>query len=103
MSELIDLLWGDDVPRLAINILQKYVGAIRRLLEPTLAARESGAFVQRRGGGYILSAVPGAIDLVDFRLHVERARGHLAAGRLDSASDDFVHALALWTVRPVTA
>ena len=61
-----------------------------------LAARESGAFVQRRGGGYILSAVPGAIDLVDFRLHVERARGHLAAGRLDSASDDFVHALALW-------
>ena len=96
VSELIDLLWGDDVPRSAINILQKYVGAIRRLLEPTLAARESGAFVQRRGGGYILSAVPGAIDLVDFRLHVERARGHLAAGRLDSASDDFVHALALW-------
>ena len=28
VSELIDLLWDDDVPRSAINILQKYVGVI---------------------------------------------------------------------------
>nr|WP_300048548.1 AAA family ATPase [uncultured Nocardioides sp.] len=96
VSELIDLLWDDDVPRSAINILQKYVGAIRRLLEPTLAVRESGSFVQRRGGGYIMTAVPGAVDLADFRLHVERARGHLTAGRPDDASDDYAHALGLW-------
>ncbi|MBM7512000.1 DNA-binding SARP family transcriptional activator/tetratricopeptide (TPR) repeat protein [Nocardioides cavernae] len=96
VSELIDLLWDDDVPRSAINILQKYVGAIRRVLEPALAVRESGAFVQRRGGGYILSAVPGAVDLVDFRLHVEGARRHVASGRPDDASDDYARALALW-------
>jgi DNA-binding SARP family transcriptional activator len=96
VSELIDLLWDDEVPRSAINILQKYVGAIRRLLEPDLPVRESGTFVQRRGGGYALTPVPGVMDLVDFRLSVDAARIHLAAGRLDEAFDDYVQALTLW-------
>ncbi|GHB89510.1 hypothetical protein GCM10010306_100820 [Streptomyces umbrinus] len=33
-SELIDLIWGDRAPSSALNILQKYVCALRRLLDP---------------------------------------------------------------------
>ncbi|MFJ2241656.1 hypothetical protein [Streptomyces sp. NPDC087859] len=33
-SELIDLIWGDRAPSSALNILQKYVCAWRRLLDP---------------------------------------------------------------------
>ena len=33
-SELIDLIWGDDVPASAVNILQKYAGSLRRLKSP---------------------------------------------------------------------
>jgi DNA-binding response OmpR family regulator len=35
-SELIDLIWRDDVPTSALNVIQKYVGALRRVLEPLL-------------------------------------------------------------------
>ncbi|WP_327002260.1 winged helix-turn-helix domain-containing protein [Dactylosporangium sp. NBC_01737] len=35
-SELIDLIWGDGVPSSALNVIHKYVGALRRLLEPAI-------------------------------------------------------------------
>ena len=42
---------GHDVPASALNIIQKYVGALRRLLEPSLAARGSGSYLLRHGTG----------------------------------------------------
>src|SRR4051812_38080408 len=52
-DELVDLIWGDDAPASAINTLHKYVGALRRLLEPNLPARETGSYLFRRGNGYL--------------------------------------------------
>lgn len=34
MSEIVDLLWGEDAPLSAVNTVHKYVGALRRILEP---------------------------------------------------------------------
>jgi DNA-binding response OmpR family regulator len=73
-AELIDLIWGDDVPASAANTIQKYVGALRRLLEPALSPREAGSYLRRRVGGYEFLADPGALDLVIFRRLVETAR-----------------------------
>ncbi|MFC7650149.1 winged helix-turn-helix domain-containing protein [Streptosporangium lutulentum] len=42
-SELIDLVWDDRMPTSALNIVQKYVGTLRRLLEPNLPARAPGS------------------------------------------------------------
>ena len=36
-AELVDLIWGEDAPASALNVIHKYVGALRRLLEPALA------------------------------------------------------------------
>ncbi|GAA4716114.1 BTAD domain-containing putative transcriptional regulator [Phytohabitans rumicis] len=96
MSELIDLIWDDDVPASALNILQKYVGALRRLLEPALPARESGLYLQRRGNGYLFAAGPGMLDVVAFRELVEAARTGVAEQRPDAALDSYVRALGLW-------
>ncbi|GAA2635111.1 hypothetical protein Adu01nite_28540 [Paractinoplanes durhamensis] len=91
-SELIDLIWGEDVPASALNIIHKYVSALRRLLEPSLPARESGSFLHRRGNSYLFAAVPGTVDLVAFRSLVEAADQKQS----DAALDHYVEALGLW-------
>ncbi|MFF5075589.1 ATP-binding protein [Actinoplanes sp. NPDC000266] len=87
VDELVDLLWGTDRPASALNIVHKYVGTLRRLLEPGLAVRSTGSYLHRRGAGYALAADAGMVDLVDFRGLVERA---------GTALDDYVEALSLW-------
>ncbi|MDT3445849.1 BTAD domain-containing putative transcriptional regulator [Pseudofrankia sp. BMG5.37] len=96
-SELIDLIWGGDVPLSAINIIHKYVGALRRVLEPLLPARGAGSFLHRRGdSSYLFTAAAGTLDLVAFREFVGAARAALAQQRDDAALDRFVEALGLW-------
>lgn len=96
MSELIDLIWGDDVPMSAVNIVHKYVGALRRLLEPTLANRGTGSYLLRRGSGYVFVAGPGILDVVSFRELVASAEAGVAEQRRDAALDSYVRALELW-------
>ncbi|MEV6304562.1 AAA family ATPase [Actinoplanes sp. NPDC051861] len=91
-DELIDLLWDDDVPPSALNIVQKYVGAVRRLLEPTLPARATGSYLHRHGNGYLFDAPPAMLDLSEFRDLVHRA-GRTTGG---PALDLYGRALELW-------
>ena len=91
-GELIDLVWGDDVPASALNVIQKYVGALRRLLEPRLAHRETGSFLHRHGNSYVFTAPADRLDLIAFREHVAATRNADPA----AAFDHYVEALALW-------
>lgn len=95
-SELVDLIWAEDVPASALNILQKYVGALRRLLEPSLPVREAGSFLHRRGNSYLFVAGSAVLDLVAFRELVEAARAALARHEHETALDHYVEALGLW-------
>ncbi|MDA2892132.1 BTAD domain-containing putative transcriptional regulator [Mycolicibacterium sp. BiH015] len=96
-GELIDLIWGQDAPASAVNVLHKYIGALRRLLEPTLPVRATGSYLLRRGNGYLLTAGPGTLDLVSFRDFVASAEAALSRRCGESALDDYVAALELWT------
>jgi DNA-binding SARP family transcriptional activator len=100
-TELIDLIWADDVPASALNVIQKYVGALRRVLEPALAAREAGTYLHRRGNAYVFSIGHGSLDLVSFRTLVEAARAAIAAQARDLALDHYVEALGLWQGRAI--
>lgn len=95
-GDLIDLLWEDAPPASALNVIHKYVGALRRVLEPDLSARATGSYLQRRGDGYLFASRGSGLDMVAFRGHVEAARH--AAGRAEPgvALDSYVDALALW-------
>ncbi|MFC5748441.1 BTAD domain-containing putative transcriptional regulator [Actinomadura rugatobispora] len=95
-SELIDLIWGDDPPASALNVIHKYVGGLRRLLEPAIGARGTSSYLQRRGNAYVLSAGPGALDLVAFRELLKAAAASLAHGQDERALDHYVEALGLW-------
>ncbi|MFG1996401.1 ATP-binding protein [Actinoplanes sp. NPDC048988] len=92
-GELVDMIWGEDAPVTALNVIHKYVGGVRRVLQPTLAARASGSYLLRRGNGYVFMADAGTLDLLAFRQLVETARGVPSPG---AALDRYLQALRLW-------
>jgi DNA-binding SARP family transcriptional activator len=95
-SELVDLIWGDNAPESALNVIHKYVGVLRRLLEPTLPTRGTSSYLVRRGGSYLCTAGAGTLDLAMFRELVEAAQGALGRERHEEAFEGFERALLLW-------
>lgn len=96
-GELIDLIWPDGSPTSALNVIHKYVGMLRRLLEPTLATREAGSYLLRRGESYIFVAGRAALDLVTFRSLVGEARAAAKQQQYHRAFDRYVEGLSLWS------
>ncbi|GAA1649714.1 hypothetical protein GCM10009733_053430 [Nonomuraea maheshkhaliensis] len=90
------MIWDDDAPASAVNVIHKYVGALRRLSEPALPIRGNGSYLQRRGNGYLFAAGPGALDLAVFRESVRAAGQAVARQRREAALDCYVEALGLW-------
>ncbi|GGP17972.1 hypothetical protein LDL08_07810 [Nonomuraea glycinis] len=95
MTHLIDLIWGPGAPPSAVNVIHKYVGALRRLLEPGLRARAAGSYLVRQGNGYRFMAGPQTLDLFAFRQHVTAGRASAAEGDAKQALDRYVEALQL--------
>lgn len=95
MEEFVDLLWEGDPPSSATNAVHRYVGALRRLLEPDLPTRSAGRWLARQAGGYALRVDARSLDLLDFRAVVDRARQAEAAGDPGAAVELFTAALKL--------
>ncbi len=102
MTELTELIWDDEAPASALNVIQKHVGALRRLLEPQLTARDVGTYLHRRGNSYVFTAHPGMLDLLAFRNGIAAAKAAQARDHHDEALDHYVRALNLW-VGPAAA
>jgi DNA-binding SARP family transcriptional activator/tetratricopeptide (TPR) repeat protein len=96
IDDLIELLWAQDPPGSAVNVIHKYIGAIRRLLEPDLKARSGGRWLARHGGAYWLAADEPMSDLISFRRIVKDAGSAHANGRPAAALGLLLDALALW-------
>ncbi|MER7243843.1 BTAD domain-containing putative transcriptional regulator [Kribbella sp. NPDC000426] len=96
-GELIDLIWGENEPASALNVIHKYVGSLRRLLEPALRPRQPGAFLARSTNGYLCTAGPDVLDLAHFRQLVAAARTALGTNRESTALDQYAAALELWS------
>jgi DNA-binding SARP family transcriptional activator len=89
------LLWEQNPPSSAINVIHKYIGAIRRLLEPDLEARTSGRWLTRHGAAYRLAADESVSDLIAFRRILKDARAAYADNRPEDALDLLIEALGL--------
>lgn len=96
VSEIVDVLWASRPPASAPNVVRRYVGALRRLLEPGLPPRASGRRLPRRTGAYLLDAEPDEIDLLRFRELTLRGKRAVATGRPEVAVRQFVGALGEW-------
>lgn len=94
-SDLTRLIWGPDSPASSVNVIHKYVGALRRLLEPDLPARAAGSYLLRHGNGYRFEAAPESLDLSAFRSHVSAAKSSLKQDRPAEALDHYLDALEL--------
>ena len=95
MSELVDLLWRAEPPASAINIVHRYVGMLRLLLEPGLPPRAACRWLVRHASGYRVAADAGTLDLLRFRDLVGQGREAVAHGHEARAVPLFAVALAL--------
>ncbi|MER6978926.1 BTAD domain-containing putative transcriptional regulator [Streptomyces carpinensis] len=96
LTELVDLLWDGEPPASGMNAVHRYVGSLRRVLEPGLPARSPGRWLVRQAGGYLLRVDTDRLDLLSFRDLVGRARARSADGDLPGAVDLYLEALDLW-------
>jgi DNA-binding SARP family transcriptional activator len=96
MSEFIELLWTDDPPLSAVNVVHRYVGVLRRLLEPDLPSRSNGQWLLKQGSGYRLDVDADNLDLLTARRWARDADRQ--AGTIDArgAVDSYRQALDLW-------
>ncbi|MGW1162835.1 AfsR/SARP family transcriptional regulator [Streptomyces sp. NPDC002519] len=97
VDEIVDVLWGANPPASAVNVVRRYVGSLRRLLEPGLPPRAQGRWLIRAAGGYELVADSDSLDLLRFRELRENARRAAMVGAPAEAVTLLTEALSLWT------
>ncbi|WP_436535619.1 AfsR/SARP family transcriptional regulator [Actinoplanes sp. HUAS TT8] len=95
-DELVELLWGDQPPVTALNVVHRAISRLRNLLEPERSPRSASRWLTGGVGGYTFIARPGALDLLEFRELAEEARDRAAEDEA-GALKLFVEALSLWT------
>lgn len=91
LDEIVDALWSHEPSGSAVNSVHRYVGALRRLFEPSLPNRAPGRWLLRSGKGYQLVADADCADLPAFRAHVAAAANDPSA----EAVTRYTRALAL--------
>ena len=95
-QQIIDAVWGSAHPTHAVNLLQRHVSALRRVLEPERCARAASDRVVWTDGGYLFTVSAGSLDLEQFDSKVSQARAARVAGDLAKAATALHSALELW-------
>ncbi|WP_262286667.1 BTAD domain-containing putative transcriptional regulator [Micromonospora sp. MA102] len=99
LAELVDLLWDEEAPASAANVVHRHVGMLRRLFEPDLPTRAAGRHIHRELSGYRLHADEESLDLLRFRSLNRRAARSLQDGDPESALRHSLDGLRLWRGR----
>jgi DNA-binding SARP family transcriptional activator/tetratricopeptide (TPR) repeat protein len=89
-EEIIEGVWGGNPPRSAVNLVQKYVGDVRRSL-----VLDDGS-LQTVGTGYLLRVAADQLDSAQFTSGLIRAREKKSDGDLAAARQHLADAMALW-------
>jgi len=79
-QHLTDALWGEHPPTRSANVIQVYVGRLRRVLEPHRPARGQSRVLPAVGDGYALAVDADAVDA----LRMRRALASAGAARRDN-------------------
>ncbi|MFF0449977.1 BTAD domain-containing putative transcriptional regulator [Streptomyces sp. NPDC004609] len=88
-DRIIAMVWGDDAPAHALNLVQKYVSGLRRCLPASLPLTHSEA-------GYVLGMPGGfACDLLEFEELFAASRALSESGRPADAAETLARATAL--------
>ncbi len=98
---LIDALWDADPPATAVNLVQGYVGRLRRLLDPGRSWADACGLIVSARTSYRLRVGVGQLDLLAFGRFCSDARAARADDDLIGAYDAYGRALALWRGEPL--
>ncbi|CAL9354592.1 Regulatory protein AfsR [Streptomyces sp. enrichment culture] len=96
MQDIVDALWSLAPPESAVNVVQRHIGSLRRLLEPDLRAGSDSRRLLRGSGGYRLEVEPESLDLLRFRRQRRHARQLADSGERVEATEAMLEALAIW-------
>lgn len=103
VGEAVDILWDDEPPASAVNVVHRHIGALRRTLEPELRSRTHAAHLVRAADGYRLLVDTSTSDLLHFRDLRAQAQLALRSGAPARAAQHFMEALRLWRGPTVAA
>ncbi|MEU1513336.1 AfsR/SARP family transcriptional regulator [Streptomyces sp. NPDC005811] len=96
LHEVVDVLWSESPPLSAVNLVRRYVGELRRLLEPGLPTLAAGRWLLGQAGTYRLAIPDDHLDLVLFRRLRAEARDHCRQGEYRQGAERYVQGLLLW-------
>jgi DNA-binding SARP family transcriptional activator len=94
--ELVDAVWGQDLPGNPVGGVHTYVAGLRRQLEPSRPRRSPGRFLLSRDAGYLLCIPAGGLDADVFEAQREAGDCARAAGDEPAAEEAFTRALGLF-------
>jgi predicted ATPase/DNA-binding SARP family transcriptional activator len=92
-DELIEEVWGDDLPSNPLNTLQYQIAQLRKLIEDDSSNPQ---FLVTRSPGYLLDPKTTSLDASTFDTLVEKGRTALAEGDDVLAAELVDEALSLW-------
>jgi DNA-binding SARP family transcriptional activator/tetratricopeptide (TPR) repeat protein len=95
-DQLIDGIWGEELPASSVNALHVHVARLRATLEPGRAHRAPGQVLLASKRGYLLRLAPGQLDAEVFAERLAVARELRGAGDLAGAAGSLETALRLW-------
>ncbi|MGW6961096.1 AfsR/SARP family transcriptional regulator [Streptomyces chartreusis] len=96
LRDAMDVLWDDEPPVSAVNVIHRNIGALRRLLEPGLRSRAMAEHLARSADGYRLLLDTSTSDLIRFRDLRAQAQSSVKNGDAAQAAVHFTDALRLW-------
>ncbi|MFD1372772.1 AfsR/SARP family transcriptional regulator [Actinoplanes sichuanensis] len=97
LDQIVAALWNGDPPSNGVDVVQRFIGALRRGLDP-----ERTSLITLTDGGYVIRAGENAVDTGMFRAALARARAEHQTGAIGSATDEIRTALGMWQDEPLT-
>lgn len=98
---LIDAVWGQDPPAASVNLVQSYVGRLRRIMDAGRRPRDQAGLIVSAGTSYRLRATPAQLDLLAFEQLTAWARDRRAPGQEEASCAAYEAALELWRGDPL--
>ncbi|GAA2425429.1 hypothetical protein GCM10010405_04940 [Streptomyces macrosporus] len=95
-DEIVDFLWGDDIPDSFDQLVHTYVYRIRLILKAHDSAKDGGMALLRRATGYELQINDDQLDLLEFRRLGERAQQAQNANQAATEFSLLGDMLSLW-------
>lgn len=102
IEELVDAVWGEDLPAAPVSVLRTYVSRLRGVLEPARRRGRAPQVLVSVANGYAIQVPDSAVDLAVFERRVHEAHSLRQQGLLGAARERLRTALGGWEGAPLS-